>query len=220
MSFEFEHLPVSSCDVEKLMLKAKDPIEAQVPEILIWRGSGDGKTKRQILKISTRCADLAPLALGPVFVPVQLVGVGILPPQCILYIVCGLEYLQYPVPPHGRRLVVNSLARSFPSRENTNARMAFTYAQKKVLSIIPHVTGPFSFVGSVCIIVEVIRDRTRWNKPYHRLLFAMASFDALSSVALGLSTWPIPAGSKGVYAPRHKHSSSKPTLHHQSTTFV
>ena len=79
--------------------------------------------------------------------------------------------------------------------------MAFTYAQKKALSIIPHVTGPFSFVGSVCIIVEVIRDRTRWTKSYHRLLFAMASFDALSSVALGLSTWPIPAGSEGVYAP-------------------
>ena len=79
--------------------------------------------------------------------------------------------------------------------------MAFTYAQKKALSIIPHVTGPFSFVGSVCIIVEVIRDRSRWNKPYHRLLFAMAFFDALSSVALGLSTWPIPAGSEGVYAP-------------------
>ena len=79
--------------------------------------------------------------------------------------------------------------------------MVFTDAQTRALSIIPHVTGPFSFVGSAWIITDILRDRTRWSKPYHRLLFAMAFFDSLSSIALGLSTWPIPSGSSGVYAP-------------------
>ena len=79
--------------------------------------------------------------------------------------------------------------------------MAFTDAQTRALSIIPHATGPFSFVGSAWIITDILRDRTRWAKPYHRLLFAMAFFDALSSIALGLSTLPIPSGSSGVYAP-------------------
>lgn len=79
--------------------------------------------------------------------------------------------------------------------------MVFTEAQTKTLSIIPHVTGPFSFGGSSWILYEVISDRSKWSKPYHRLLFSMAFFDALSSIALGLSTWPIPRGSPGVYAP-------------------
>eukprot|EP00571_Detonula_confervacea_P004530 CAMPEP_0172327360 /NCGR_PEP_ID=MMETSP1058-20130122/59343_1 /TAXON_ID=83371 /ORGANISM="Detonula confervacea, Strain CCMP 353" /LENGTH=387 /DNA_ID=CAMNT_0013044389 /DNA_START=120 /DNA_END=1283 /DNA_ORIENTATION=+ len=50
-------------------------------------------------------------------------------------------------------------------------------------------------------MVSVLRDRTKWTKPYYRLLFAMCTFDAFSSLALGLSTWPIPKGSAGVYAP-------------------
>lgn len=82
-----------------------------------------------------------------------------------------------------------------------SVNMAFTDGQTKVLSIIPHVTGPFSLAGSSWILYEVLRDRTKWSKPYHRILFCMCLFDAFSSIALGLSTWPIPAGSPGVYAP-------------------
>ena len=79
--------------------------------------------------------------------------------------------------------------------------MGFTFEQSRILSIIPHVVGPFSFFGSGYIMVSVLRDRTKWTKPYHRLLFAMCTFDVFSSLALGLSTWPIPKGSDGVYAP-------------------
>jgi len=80
--------------------------------------------------------------------------------------------------------------------------MSFTYTQAKVLSIIPHVTGCFSVAGSSCIIYEVLSDfKTKWRKPYHRLLFGMACYDVVCSIAFGLSTWPIPRGSPGVYAP-------------------
>ena len=48
----------------------------------------------------------------------------------------------------------------------------------------------------------ILHDRyKKLSKPYYRLLFAMCIFDTFSSIALGLSTWPIPAGSTGVYAP-------------------
>ena len=79
--------------------------------------------------------------------------------------------------------------------------MGFTYEQTRILSIIPHVTAPFSIAGSAWIMYEVIKDKNKWKRPYHRLLFAMCVFDVLSSVALGLSTWPIPRDSTGVYSP-------------------
>lgn len=80
--------------------------------------------------------------------------------------------------------------------------MGWTEQQSKILSIIPHVTGLFSFVGSSSIIIMILHDRyKKLCKPYYRLLFAMCIFDIFSSVALGLSTWPIPVGSAGVYAP-------------------
>ena len=80
--------------------------------------------------------------------------------------------------------------------------MGWTEQQSKILSIIPHVTGLFSFVGSSSIIIMILHDRyKKLCKPYYRLLFAMCIFDIFASVALGLSTWPIPVGSAGVYAP-------------------
>ena len=79
--------------------------------------------------------------------------------------------------------------------------VTFTETQKKVLSIIPHISGPISFIGSSWILYEVLSDRTKWSKPYHRLLFSMAFFDAISSVAFSFSTIPIPKGSPDVYSP-------------------
>ncbi len=79
--------------------------------------------------------------------------------------------------------------------------MGWNEEQSAILSIIPHVTGLFSFVGSSSIIFMILNDRrNKLSKPYYRLLFAMCIFDAFSSIALGLSTWPIPVGSK-VYTP-------------------
>ena len=80
--------------------------------------------------------------------------------------------------------------------------MGWTAEQSKILSIIPHVTGAFSFVGSSSIIIMILRDRRKkLVKPYYRLLFAMCIFDIFASIALGLSTWPIPAGTTGVWDP-------------------
>ena len=72
--------------------------------------------------------------------------------------------------------------------------MASTLNQSKALAIIPKVTGPISFIGSVSVVYEIASDRRKWNRPYHRLLFSMCVFDAFSSIALALSTWPIPEG--------------------------
>ena len=78
-----------------------------------------------------------------------------------------------------------------------------TPEQNKVLSIIPHITGLFSLFGSSCIIIMILRDaKKKLNKPYYRLLFAMSFFDGCSSIAFGLSTWPIPVNTEGVYAPK------------------
>lgn len=77
--------------------------------------------------------------------------------------------------------------------------MAFTENQNKALAILPKITGPLSFLGSASIIYEIASDKRKWSRPYHRLLFSMCVFDAFSSIALALSTWPIPEGSP-VYA--------------------
>jgi len=68
----------------------------------------------------------------------------------------------------------------------------FSYNQRKALSIIPHISGPFSMVGSMYILYDILRDKNKWTHPYYRLLFSMCIFDVFSSIALGLSTWPIP----------------------------
>ena len=74
--------------------------------------------------------------------------------------------------------------------------------QLKVLSIIPHVTGSMSVIGSSWIMFDVLRDRKKWHKTYHRLIFVMSFFDCLSSGAIMFSTIPIPRDTPGVYNAR------------------
>jgi len=68
----------------------------------------------------------------------------------------------------------------------------WTDEQKKVLSIIPHVTGGLSVLGSAFIIYDVASDRKKWSSTYHRLLFGMGILDFVSSFATSLSTVPMP----------------------------
>lgn len=75
--------------------------------------------------------------------------------------------------------------------------MAFTDEQKRALAIIPKCTAPLSFLGSSCVLYEVLRDRKKWSKPYHRILFSMSVVDLLTSICFGLSTRPIPSDSAG-----------------------
>jgi len=75
-----------------------------------------------------------------------------------------------------------------------------TSAPKKALSIIPHVTGLLSLLGSCSILYDIWIDRKRkLKKPYYRILLGMSCADAITSFWLGLSTWPIPRGTEGVY---------------------
>ena len=71
----------------------------------------------------------------------------------------------------------------------------WTDEQKKVLSIIPHVTGGLSVIGSAFIIYDVASDRKKWSSTYHRLLFGMGIVDFVSSFATSLSTVPMPQAS-------------------------
>ena len=71
----------------------------------------------------------------------------------------------------------------------------WTEEQQKLLSIIPHVTGSLSILGSAFIIYDVASDRKKWSSTYHRLLFAMGIYDFLSSFASSLSTIPMPEDS-------------------------
>lgn len=73
--------------------------------------------------------------------------------------------------------------------------------QQKALSIIPHVTGSLSILGSAFIIYDVLSDRKKWSSSYHRLLFAMGIFDFMSSWGFMLSTTVMPSHTLNVYQP-------------------
>lgn len=79
---------------------------------------------------------------------------------------------------------------------------SWTYGQEVALAIIPKVSSIFSFMGSTWIMIEVLTDRTeprpKRSHPYHRLLFAMSTYDVLESIWNFVSTWAIPAGTPDV----------------------
>lgn len=67
------------------------------------------------------------------------------------------------------------------------------------ISVIPHFTGALSVLGSLWIIVDILRARQKkLRTTYHRLLLGMSLSDVLGSVAMSLSTWPTPSADSGV----------------------
>jgi len=82
--------------------------------------------------------------------------------------------------------------------------MGSTKSQAKALSIIPHVTGTMSLIGSCSILSDILMSdgQGKLTRPYHRILLGISTVDALTSIALALSTLPIPAGTEGVYNAR------------------
>ena len=84
----------------------------------------------------------------------------------------------------------------------------WTLQQKQLASILPHISGFLSWLGSIAIIVDVIskyrehrehRDNgSSSNKftAYHRLMMGMSFCDLCASVAWMLSTWLVPSDSK------------------------
>jgi len=67
--------------------------------------------------------------------------------------------------------------------------------QQKILSIVPHVAGGLSILGSFFIMYDVLSDRKKRRSTYHRLLFGMGAYDFVSSFATSLSTVPMPSAS-------------------------
>ncbi|KAL7534465.1 hypothetical protein ACHAWF_004842 [Thalassiosira exigua] len=87
--------------------------------------------------------------------------------------------------------------------------MGLTLQQKKISSILPHITGLLSWLGSLSIIVDVIRKYRKHGggsrakpKAYHRLMMGMSIFDMIASTGWMMSTWPVPAGTPGVWDAR------------------
>lgn len=63
------------------------------------------------------------------------------------------------------------------------------------ISIIPHFTGFLSVLGSLFIIIDILHPRNRakkMRKVYNRILLGMSLSDLCSSMAMSLSTWPMP----------------------------
>ena len=55
-------------------------------------------------------------------------------------------------------------------------------------------------VFSGCIVFIILRDHSRRNRLYHRLLLGISCCDISSSFWIGMSTWPIPSESGAKWA--------------------
>ena len=72
--------------------------------------------------------------------------------------------------------------------------MSFSRPQQIALSVIPHVTGTLSVIGSTYVVQHVLKSRERRGKTYHRLLLGMCLGDIINTTfGTFLSTWPIPS---------------------------
>jgi glucan phosphoethanolaminetransferase (alkaline phosphatase superfamily) len=71
---------------------------------------------------------------------------------------------------------------------------------EKAIAIIPKFTSSLSLIGSLWIIVDIARQRTKWKRTYERLVLGMSLGDVVYSFGTFLSTWPIPVGSPFVWA--------------------
>jgi len=78
--------------------------------------------------------------------------------------------------------------------------------EQKLASILPHISGFMSWLGSLSIIVDVVRHYRAKGKAnrkvctYHRLMIGMSLCDMCASGAWMMSTWPVPADTPNSYA--------------------
>ena len=63
--------------------------------------------------------------------------------------------------------------------------------------ILPTITSFISFLSSLTIVVFILRSRS--NTVYHRIIFLISIFDMISSIAVSLSTLPLPPESHLIY---------------------
>jgi hypothetical protein len=75
----------------------------------------------------------------------------------------------------------------------------YSSSQLKALAIAPKFTALSSAVASVVTAFLILARRGERKRTYHRLVLGMSLCDVSASVAWFFTTWPIPAGTPGVY---------------------
>jgi hypothetical protein len=74
--------------------------------------------------------------------------------------------------------------------EDTEVEESFIFTKAGI--IIPMVTGSISFLSSMIIISIVLRSMSGIKTTYHRIILFMSSADCLTSLAIALTTIPMP----------------------------
>jgi hypothetical protein len=59
-------------------------------------------------------------------------------------------------------------------------------------AIVPRMTGFLSAISSMLIMYVIVRSSRGLSTIYHRIMFGMSVFDIFTSVAMGLTTLPMP----------------------------
>ena len=63
--------------------------------------------------------------------------------------------------------------------------------------LFPKVTGTTSFLGSIYVIQDVLRNpKKRQESSYHRVMVGLSTSDLINSFTWMLSSWPMPRGSR------------------------
>lgn len=78
--------------------------------------------------------------------------------------------------------------------------MASSEAEQRALALVPKITGGISFVFSSIMAIHILRHPQKRRKFYHQLILGMSMSDMLSSISMGMSTWPIPSDSGVLWA--------------------
>lgn len=78
--------------------------------------------------------------------------------------------------------------------EGTGYAGASSEAKRDALVWVPRVSGIVSFLGSLAIIVDILRNKKKREKIQNQLLVGLSVFDLMGSVAYAFTTLPIPEG--------------------------
>ncbi|CAB9500980.1 expressed unknown protein [Seminavis robusta] len=80
---------------------------------------------------------------------------------------------------------------TFDDEATDTGSTGYTFTHRHVvMSVVPHITGLLSLVGSSFIVIDIYRKRFR--SVHDRLHFGLAVSDIIASLGMALSTWPVP----------------------------
>jgi hypothetical protein len=75
---------------------------------------------------------------------------------------------------------------------DTNEELVWSIVDDDYAAIMPRITGGLSAVSSALIIYIILKSEVKLNSIYHRIVFGMSCLDVLGSIAMGLTTLPMP----------------------------